>query len=140
MKRKPSIILIAASTGLIAMLLVYFIYNKPHKDYAGADAEYVLTPSELFDEYNFNVDEAVSKYNGKMIALKGVPDDFEVAGDLIIAVFHLDEGTFGPRGVRCTFKEGTSLEDFTRGEFYTIKGFCSGYNDEDVILEHCTII
>lgn len=141
MKRKPSIILIAASAGLIAMLLVYiFVYNKPHKDYASADAEYVLTPAELFDEYNFNYDEAVSKYNGKVIAVKGVPDTFEVVGELVIAVFHLDEGIFGPRGVRCTFIEGISAADFAEGEILTIKGYCTGYNEEDVILEHCQVI
>ncbi len=141
MNRKVIILISLGSVAILTALLIYhFVYNKPHKDYAGAEAEFFMTPAELFNAFNQTGDEAVKRYNGKIIALTGTPDAFETVDNLTIAVFHLDEGMFGPRGIRCTFLEKLPDDQMRSGEEITLKGFCSGYNDEDVILEKCTLM
>lgn len=141
MNKKVVVLVVIALMALLTLFLVYkYVYNKPHADIAGADAEFSLTPEELFEAYNTNYEEAVIKYSGKVIAIYGVPDAYEMFDDFSVAVFLLDEGMFGPRGIRCTFPGNPDEIDFIEGQPVTIKGFCSGYNDEDVILEQCTLI
>jgi hypothetical protein len=141
MKKKILILITLTVIAVATLLLVYFfVYNKPHPDYASAEAEYKMTPDELFDAYVMNFDEAVTLYNGRMIEVTGVPDAFEMVDSLTIVVFQMDEGMFGPVGVRCTFMQKLPDNLLVAGKRMTIKGFCAGYNEEDVILEKCSIV
>jgi hypothetical protein len=141
MNRKVLILIALALAGIATFLIVWcYVYNKPHPDYAAAEAEHSLTPDQLFNEYVKNYDEAVAAYNGKMIGLTGIPDGFESVDGLTIAVFYMDEGMFGPVGVRCTFMEALPDALKQSGKSMTIKGFCTGYNEEDIILEKCTLV
>ena len=61
---------------------------------------------------------------------------------LVIAVFVFNQGMFGDEGVRCTMLHGQTklAANISKGNTVKIKGFCSGYNDTDVILEKCSLI
>ena len=139
-------LIIAMVSG--AIIIWFFVYNKPHKDYYAAPADFELTPQELYDAYITDYENATKTYNGKMIALTGSPDAVEEANGFSIAVFWISEGDFGPQGVRCTFPQGKPEQPIKTGESYTIKGFCSGFtgdpstgfSDGDVILEKCSIV
>lgn len=131
-----------------ALYIWFFVYNKPHKDFSSAEADFELTPQEIYDAYLTDYEKAINTYNGKMIALKGSPDAVEDVNGLVIAVFLLGEGDFGPQGVRCTFLEDIPYHLLKTGEPITIKGFCSGFtgdpstgfSDGDVILEKCSVV
>jgi len=127
--------------GIIAAGLGYkFIYNKPHKDYVKAEADFSLTSQELFAEYQNNRQSAEQKFNGKVVKISGMLKYVETPESLTIAVFVMQEGMFGDEGIRCTM-----LPDFAKninsltGKEVIIKGYCTGYNDTDVILEKCSI-
>ncbi|MFU8843850.1 MAG: OB-fold protein [Bacteroidales bacterium] len=128
--------------GLIGAALGYkFIYNKPHKDYEKAKADFSVTADDLFYAYYNNRTSAEAEYNGKVVELNGILDKIETPGDLTIAVFVMEEGMFGDEGIRCTMLPNHSLEISNYiGKNLTIKGFCTGYNDTDVILEKCSVI
>jgi hypothetical protein len=57
-------------------------------------------------------------------------------------VFVFEQGDFGDEGIRCTmlpkynFEAGKLQPDVE----IKVKGYCTGYNETDVILEKCSII
>ncbi|MGE5384185.1 MAG: OB-fold protein [Omnitrophica WOR_2 bacterium] len=129
--------------GAIAAVLVYiFIYNKPQPDYSRTDPDFRLKASDLYHEFKSNAAVAGAKYTGKVLAVTGDLSSVENTDSLTTAVFAIEQGMFGDEGVRCAFipefvKEITSTAN---GSAVTIKGYCTGFNDTDVILEHCSLL
>jgi uncharacterized protein YxeA len=143
MKTWMKIVLGLIVIGLIALFLVYkFVYNKQHPDYENLEASFKMTAQELYDAYKTNKDEAAARYNGKVINLTGKLSKIETADSLVTAVFVFTRGDFGDEGIRCTMlakfndQAGKLQPD---GEIM-VKGFCTGYNETDVVLDKCSII
>lgn len=128
--------------GIIGAGLGYkFIYNKPHTNYEKADADFTMKVEELFQQYRSDKENAQTKYTGKVIEIIGMLSSVETADNLTIGVFALEEGMFGDEGIRCTMLENhkQELANYTNKDI-TIKGYCTGYNDTDIIFEKCSII
>jgi hypothetical protein len=129
--------------GIIAIFLVYrFVYNKSHPDYENIEASITLNAQDLYQAYKNNTVNASAQYNGKVIALIGKLSKIESADSLVTAVFVFSQGDFGDEGIRCTMlpkfnHEANKLQP--DGEI-KIKGYCTGYNETDVILEKCSLI
>jgi hypothetical protein len=127
--------------GILAAAYVwFFVYNKPHRNYETAKIDYELSASECY--LNYSEKGGAIDYNGKVLQITGVPTSVEKADSLTILVFVFNEGMFGEEGIRCTL-----LPDYADAAFkldltkeITLKGFCSGYNETDVILQYCSII
>ncbi len=129
--------------GIIAGALGYvFIYNKPHRDFEKARPDFTLAACELFDSYISGRESAEAHFNGKVILLEGPVQKIEQADSMVIAVFVFQEGIFGDEGIRCTMlpKYNQGLMKVKPETYVKIKGYCTGYNDTDVILEKCSII
>ncbi|MEA5109997.1 hypothetical protein SDC9_24940 [bioreactor metagenome] len=144
MKRKLFIAAGAlALVGLIAGILVYFfVYNKPHKDYLKAEPEFTVEALALFEEFRADQAAASAMYNGKVIAVTGALTSVEQNDSFTVAVFEIDEGMFGSEGIRFTMLPESKDKIISQapGTTLTIKGFCTGYNETDVILEHCSLV
>jgi DNA/RNA endonuclease YhcR with UshA esterase domain len=139
MKTFLKIILILFAILLIAALSFYFfVYNKPHVDYLQSEVEIEIHATELFLEYVSNPLAAAKKYNGKVLLVTGTVNQIEQADELMIAVMVLDDGFFGPEGVRFSLLE-KQKEKIKIGELISLKGFCTGYTGSDVILEHVSV-
>ena len=97
---------------------------------------------QLFSEYRNNRTSAEQTYNGKVLEITGDLSYTEQADSLIIAVFAIEEGMFGDEGIRCTMLPGHQEKTKTLepGINVTLKGYCTGYNETDIILEKCSII
>jgi hypothetical protein len=119
-----------------------YVYNKPHPDYEKAESDYIITAKELYYEYVNERTESEQKYNGKVIELTGLLNDIELHDSLAIAVFIFEEGMFGDQGIRATFldKYIADAAKMKSNDIIKIKGYCTGYNDTDVILEKCSIL
>ena len=131
------------TVGIISLLLIYFfIYNKPHTNYEMAKVIYTLPVYELYQSFGDDKALADSLYTGKMILIEGSLTKTEVADSMVTAVFVFNQGMFGDEGVRCTLlpKFHKMIMLIKEGDLLKIKGYCAGYNDTDVILEHCSII
>lgn len=142
MNKWLKIIITLAVIGIIAAGLGYkFIYNKPHKNYETATPDYGLTIYELFSEYRNDRQDSEQKYNGKVIVIAGKLDKVESLENMTIAVFVLEEGMFGDEGIRCTMLPN-HVDNIASliGENIKLKGYCTGYNDTDVIIEKCSLI
>lgn len=142
MKRWITLSLILLVLAIAAGILVYFfIYNKPHRDFARAKPDFVMTAPELFGAFKADPQAAGQQYNGKVVEISGNVTSVERVDSLLIIVFGLQEGMFGAEGIRCTMlpvsHERAGL--LKSGSPARIKGLCTGFTDTDVILEKGTI-
>ncbi len=129
--------------GIVAGVLGYFfVYNKPHRNFEKASPDFNLSTFELFDAYISDRKMAETKFNGKVIQLEGAVQKIEKVDSIIIVVFVFQEGLFGDEGIRCTMlpKFNDDILKVKPETSVLIKGFCTGYNDTDVILEKCSLI
>jgi hypothetical protein len=143
MKTWLKILIGLAVLGITAAVLVYvFVYNKPHPDYEKLEAAFSLSPQELYSAYTGNKVDSQKKYNGQLIELTGALNKIETADSLVIAVFVFNQGMFGDEGVRCTMlpKYNQVAQTLQPGGTIKIKGYCTGFNDTDVILEQCSLV
>jgi hypothetical protein len=135
--------LVLAALGIITAGLVYrFVYNKPHTDFEKAKPEYMVSAAELFDSFRNDRQLAEARYNGKVVLLSGRLDKIEASDSQVTAVFVFDQGVFGDEGIRCTMlpSHTGNLKTYLDTQEVRLKGFLTGYNDTDVILEQCSIV
>jgi len=143
MKRWLFFVVLIIILGVIGGILGYnYVYNKPHRDFEKATPDYTISSEELFNEYIDSRTDAEMKYNGKVLEINGVLSTIESPDSLSILVFALRQGMFGDEGIRCTMlsKYNEQAIVLKSGNRVTIKGFCTGYNDIDIILEKCSIV
>ena len=140
MKRKKLVLLIIpASASLTFLAIFYYVFHQPQTNYARAEPDHLLeSPQQLYQAFLTDEAAASATYNGKMIAFEGTPDLFEEVDGQTIAMFNVQDGDFGPEGVRCTFLK--QLPPDSRQGVISLKGYCTGFNGIDVILENCSII
>jgi hypothetical protein len=142
MKTWMKIFLVLVALGFIGVGLGYkFVYNKPHTNYEKASADFSLAGSELFSQFKSSTQQASEKYTGKVLEISGTLNSVETPDSLTIAVFTLAEGMFGDEGIRCAMlpNHSQNISQFI-GSDIKLKGYCTGYNETDVILEKCSII
>jgi hypothetical protein len=136
------IVLVLFLLGVISALLVYhFVINKPHPDYEKMKADYTITAKDLYSQFAADKKEAGLKYNGKVLEISGKFKSIEKNDTLAVVVFSFKEGMFGDEGIRCTLlsKFTDKTKELINGTEVRIKGYCSGFNDTDVILEKCSL-
>jgi hypothetical protein len=123
---------------LAAAYVWFFVYNKPHRDFEKAKPVIVESARKCYQNFKANPRAAEA---GKVIEIYGIPAETEHSDSLVVVVFAFQKGMFGNEGVRCTVLPGYRKEAATLSLHDTlyIKGFCSGYNGSDVILEDCSI-
>ena len=129
-------IIIALLAGLVvAGGIVYFVYNKPHRDVATEEAEYVLTADELFDEYEADEEAANAKYLDKTVQVSGTISEVG-ANDArqSFVILAAENAMIG--GVSATFQgEQSELEESIK---VSLKCRCTG-KLMDVVLVNCTL-
>ena len=132
-----------AVAGIIGAALVYkFVYNKPHPDYETETADFGLEAKQLFADFKANEAGASTKYTGKVIEISGTRPTVEEADSLVILVFSFEEGMFGGEGIRVTMlpKFNNLSKNISTDQTITLKGFCTGFNGTDVIIEKGSIL
>jgi len=143
MKKALKIIGILAILGIIAAYGVYeFVLNKSHPDYAKLEADYSMTASELYHQFQENKEAAGQQYNGKMIAISGELSKTESQDSLLTAVFVFEQGMFGDEGVRISMlpEHHANLKSMDLPAEVNIKAYCTGSTDADVVLKKGSLI
>jgi hypothetical protein len=142
MKKWLKITIIVSLAGLIGAGLGYkYVYNKPHTNYEKANPDFNLLGQDLFSQYRSKQAEAEQMYNGKVLLVSGILNKIETPDSLTVAVFVLDEGLFGEEGIRLTMLPKFASETNSYlNQNVVLKGYCTGYNGTDVILEKCSIV
>jgi hypothetical protein len=143
MKTWLKILIILAITGLLAAFLVWkFVINKSHPDYSKAKVEVEVPVADLFNNYKDDKVNADKSYTGKEIQLKGKFSKIEQSGTVAIVIFVFRQGDFGDEGVRCVLlpEEIDKIKDIKPNQDIKLKGFCTGYNETDVVVEKCVFV
>lgn len=134
------IIIFLLLTGVFVGGYVYFfMLNKSHPDYEKLDADLNISVEALFNDCR---DGNALKYTGKILEVYGQPTKLEKPDSVYVLVYELDEGMFGPEGVRATFLDSykQALDEMDLQKPFMIKAYCTGYNETDVILEKASIV
>jgi len=142
MKRVKQFLILALIVGVLGGAYIwFFVYNKPHRDIEHATPDYTETAISLYTHYQGGHNSEQKNLDGTVVEFSGVPSKIEVGDSLHVVVFAFGEGLFGDEGIRCTFlpNYNSQIEQLDINQQLTIKGFCSGYNGTDVILEQCSL-
>lgn len=123
-------LLLIAGTGAV---IGYKMYNKPHRDVAAATAV-KATAAALVTEYEANEQQANGKYLDKVLEVTGEVTGLSKnqKGETVIELKGTDMS-----GLMCTLESALQAEIKT-GESITLKGICTGYLT-DVVLVRCTV-
>ena len=143
MKKIGLIALVMIILGGAAAFLVYkYVYNKPHPDYVEKKADLSIAAKRLWTDYSMNKDIADPKYTGKVIEIEGSIMRVESVEDMVIVVFAYRRGDFGDEGIRVTMlpEYHQAAKGINPFKDVKIKGLCTGYNDQDVIMENGSIV
>ena len=126
--------------GLICILagggLVYWIFNKPHRDVTQEKAVQ-LTAQKLFDAFKANEAAANQRYLDKAIELSGeVGEVIKNQEGQIVVNFKTNDPLFV---INCTFK--TNPGELKVGQNITFKGICTGYiPDANVVINEGILV
>ena len=135
--------IVVAGIGIAGLTYIwFFVYNKPHRNIEQSTPDFVVTANECYQHYVEGQNTELKNYTGNILQINGIPASVESNDSLIVVVFVFNNGMFGDEGIRCTLlpSYGEKAKNISLIEILTIKGYCSGYNDTDVILEQCSII
>ncbi len=126
----------------VAVLTFYYVFHKPHPDFEKMKPDYSLDAGTFYKEFKTSKQNAQKLYNGKVIVITGMLSRVESSDSLTIAVFVFNQGMFGDEGIRCTIlkKFIPEAKKLKPDGITRIKGYCTGFNDSDVIMEHCSIV
>ncbi|MDA0728560.1 MAG: hypothetical protein O3B70_09265 [Bacteroidetes bacterium] len=116
---------IALLGAFVGGLVAFFMYNKPHKDYAGAEVAQAWTSEELVAWHMDHDASMHSEWTEKVMEVSGEVSEWTPNG-LILAP-----------GVVVVWAEGVSAPS-TKPSLVTVKGRIVGYDDlfGEVRLDH----
>jgi hypothetical protein len=137
MKTKKIIIGILV-LGILSAFVAYKMYNKPHLNVGEASADISISAEKILGDFSADEMTANLKYLEKIIEVKGVISELNIEKQKgIITLKTTDD--FG--SVLCHLSEEATkkMSVFQVGEIITVKGICTGYL-MDVILIKSEII
>jgi len=128
----PALIIIV----IAALIVGYFMYNKPHREADDVAPDFTMTPAALLAAYEQDETSADATYLDKVISLKGTVltvNDLEQGSSI-----SLDAGN-EMATVICEFESKDAVKGVQEGQQVTVKGFCSG-KLMDVVLVRCNLV
>ena len=133
--KKRSLIVFILFAVLIgaAILFIYTKWNKATESIENAEAVQ-LNATDLFRAFSENEQLATQTYNGKVLEITGIVSSTATNQEGKIIVQLQSHDPFF--GINCTMEKEEMIKE---GETVTIKGVCSGFTT-DVILIRCNLI
>jgi hypothetical protein len=130
MKKRVYILALSALLICSALILFYYRWNKPHQNIA-VTTGIKIDATDLFREFSEAEKTATAKYNGKVLEISGIVNGISTnqEGKTIVQL-QTDDPMFG---INCTMDKNRR---FNEGETVTLKGICSGFTT-DVIIIRC---
>jgi len=130
-KNKITLITISLLFFIAFFGTVFFTYNKPHKDFSGAQADITLEAAELYEHYQNNLSDANLKFLDKILLVNGPLT--ELNSNLVIIGGH----------IVCSLDSSYVLDTGIKlDDKIAVKGRCIGYDDlfGEVRIDHCFIM
>lgn len=132
---KVKIIIGILITFIIAIIIGYKLYNKPHVDVSKTAANYKLSTNKLIKEFIIDEDMADKKFANKIVEINGTILEISTTnGKGIITLKGNDANII----CQLNEKENKKIMQLKKDQNVIIKGQCSGYL-MDIMLVNCII-
>ena len=117
---------------ILLAIAVYFVWNKPHKDYSTMRTDITISSLNFINEFKANSTLATEKYLNQIILVNGNTTD------------KLTKSVVLDNGIVCTLDSSSlkALELVQINNEVYIKGRFVGFDDlfEEIRLDHCFIM
>lgn len=123
---------------VLGVFIYFALYNKPHINVSKSSADISLTSKTIIQDFESNETIANSKYLEQIIEVTGAISDISLTKDKGIIVLG-EPSSFGSVMCHLSAEENQKINTFKKGQQITIKGICTGYL-MDVILVKCIIV
>lgn len=118
--------------------VIYFQFNKSHRDIAGEEASKKVSAVELFQLYVEDEVEANSVYLDQVVEVNGVVAEIDFSSpENQMVVLQSNDDFFG---VDVYFISGLNLDSVKEGDEIIVKGHCTGGGDMGVKLSQSTLV
>lgn len=135
---RKKILFFAVLFLLILIGITFLQIFRPAKKLDKVKPDFIVTSSELFDDFLTDEDLANSKYTGKIIFVQGVIEEIIHNEGQTIIILQTDD-LFSGISCRVSEKEHSKAVFLKQGQSIRIKGQCSG-KLIDIILNNCVIL
>jgi hypothetical protein len=129
--------------GLFLIIVIAVIfginrYNKPHTNVKSSHPSYVFTPKKLVDEFLQNEMAANKKYANQILQVEGSTYTISTLKGNSIIIF---KNAISKSNVICYLQpeENNKILKLKKGQYITVKGICTGYL-LDVVMVECVLI
>ena len=117
---------------ILLAIAVYFVWNKPHKDYSTMRTDITISSLNFINEFKANSTLATEKYLNQIIFVSGNTTD------------KLNKSVVLDNGIVCTLDSSSlkALGLIQINNEVSIKGRFVGFDDlfEEIRLDHCFIM
>lgn len=122
---------------IVALVTIYYVFNKPHRDILDEKTDYKVTSSEIYSEFDKDEQAADAKYLDNVIEVTGPVEDISKnqKGE---TTFILTAKGAMIGGVQATLKDTVQKVNVTKGDEITVKCRCTG-KTLDVVMVDCSL-
>ena len=116
---------------ILSVIVVYFVWNKPHKDYSAIKPNITINSSNFINQFKNNSTIATEKYLNQIILVNGKVTEI------------LTKSIILNNGIVCTLdSSSTNLEFVQINDTISLKGRFVGFDDlfEEIRLDHCFVM
>ena len=117
---------------IVLLIIVYAVWNKPHKNYSNTKPNIIIYSSNFINEFKANATIATEKYLNQIILVNGNVTD------------KLNKSVVLDNGIVCSLDSLSldALELIQINDEGIIKGRFVGFDDlfEEIRLDHCFIM
>lgn len=139
MSTKLKIVLVILLVGLLSAVIVWkWVFIKADVSVGSKKADVKIEASTLLKKFETNEDSANSLYLNKVILVTGTVDNL-TKNEQGVSVYLKNKKEAS--GVMCGFDK-TSIDTsiVKPGVQIDVKGICSGFNIDDVVLSKCSLV
>lgn len=130
------IIILIAALAAVGFGIGYYLYNKPVASLENKKADVEISAAELIEAYEADEQKANDTYLGKIVQVSGKVDNVAVEEGTIKVIL----GTGNPMStIICELEAGKETGPIQPGDEVKVKGLCSGYLS-DVVLVQSSIV
>ena len=117
---------------IVLLIIVYAVWNKPHKNYSNTKPNIIIYSSNFINEFKANATIATEKYLNQIILVNGNVTD------------KLNKSVVLNNGIVCSLDSSSldALELIQINDEGIIKGRFVGFDDlfKEIRLDHCFIM
>lgn len=135
-KNKTIILLITIAVIVVGLVGFKYIFRPTNSSVEGSKTDIKINASDLLLAFENDEQEANTLYLDKIVEVSGRIDSVEDDSFISVTIKNSDDIS----GIICSFDKNTiSSQAFTIGDHIQVKGNCTGYL-MDVILVKCVIV